>query len=79
MLAKTNSVKYLIPKESNDPIVTKTTGQTTAESLAPLCRRHNRLKTRGDWQLHSDGTTTRWVSPNGTSTTNEADPPLPGP
>ena len=30
MLAKVNSVKYLIPKESNDPIVTKTTGQTTA-------------------------------------------------
>ncbi|QQO20893.1 MexW/MexI family multidrug efflux RND transporter permease subunit [Bradyrhizobium diazoefficiens] len=30
VLAKTNSVKYLIPKESNDPIVTKTTGQTTA-------------------------------------------------
>src|SRR5258708_19627074 len=29
VLAKTNSVKYLIPKESNDPIVTKTTGQTT--------------------------------------------------
>ena len=30
VLAKTNSVKYLIPKESNDPIVTKSTGQTTA-------------------------------------------------
>jgi len=30
VLAKTNSVKYLIPKESNDPIVTKTTGSTTA-------------------------------------------------
>ena len=30
VLAKINSVKYLIPKESNDPIVTKTTGQTTA-------------------------------------------------
>src|SRR6201988_968466 len=30
VLAKTNSVKYLIPKESNDPSVTKTTGQTTA-------------------------------------------------
>src|SRR5258705_245350 len=30
VLAKTNSVKYLIPKEANDPIVTKTTGQTTA-------------------------------------------------
>src|SRR4029077_12007260 len=25
-----NSVKYLIPRESNDPVVTKTTGQTTA-------------------------------------------------
>ena len=30
VLAKVNSVKYLIPKELNDPIVTKTTGQTTA-------------------------------------------------
>src|ERR1700749_3725956 len=30
VLAKVNSGKYLIPKESNDPIVTKTTGQTTA-------------------------------------------------
>ncbi|MGJ4953582.1 MexW/MexI family multidrug efflux RND transporter permease subunit [Bradyrhizobium sp. HKCCYLS20291] len=30
VLAKVNSVRYLIPKESNDPIVTKTTGQTTS-------------------------------------------------
>ena len=30
VLAKVNSVKYLIPRESNDPIVTKSTGQTTA-------------------------------------------------
>jgi multidrug efflux pump len=30
VLAKVNSVRYLIPKESNDPIVTKTTGSTTA-------------------------------------------------
>src|SRR3981189_3322819 len=30
VLPKVNSVKYLIPKESNDPVVTKTTGQTTA-------------------------------------------------
>src|SRR5260370_14975252 len=29
-LAKLNSGKYLIPTESNDPIVTSTTGQTTA-------------------------------------------------
>src|SRR5256885_218365 len=33
VLAKVNSVRYLIPKESNDPIVTKTTGQTTAGSF----------------------------------------------
>src|SRR6202047_2093376 len=30
VLAKVNSVKYLIPKEAFDPIVNKTTGQTTA-------------------------------------------------
>ncbi|MGH6776448.1 MAG: efflux RND transporter permease subunit, partial [Bradyrhizobium sp.] len=30
VLAKVNSVKYLIPKAANDPVVTKTTGQTTA-------------------------------------------------
>ena len=30
VLAKVASVKYLIPKESNDPVVTKSTGQTTA-------------------------------------------------
>jgi len=30
VLAKVNSVRYLIPKESNDPVITKSTGQTTA-------------------------------------------------
>ena len=30
VLAKVNSVRYLIPRESNDPIVTKSTGQTTS-------------------------------------------------
>jgi multidrug efflux pump len=30
VLTKVNSVKYLIPKESNDPIVTKSAGQATA-------------------------------------------------
>jgi multidrug efflux pump len=29
-LAKVNSVKYLIPKEANDPVIVKSTGQTTA-------------------------------------------------
>src|SRR6202020_3345484 len=30
VLSKVNSVKYLIPKEANDTVVTKTTGQTRA-------------------------------------------------
>ena len=30
VLSKVNSVKYLIPKEANDPVVLKSTGQTTA-------------------------------------------------
>jgi multidrug efflux pump len=29
VMAKVQQVKYLIPKESNDPVITKTTGQTT--------------------------------------------------
>ena len=30
VLSKVNSVKYLIPREANDPIILKSTGQTTA-------------------------------------------------
>jgi multidrug efflux pump len=30
VLSKVNSVKYLIPREANDPVILKTTGQTTA-------------------------------------------------
>ena len=30
VMAKVNSVKYLIPKEANDPVILKSTGQTTA-------------------------------------------------
>ena len=30
VLSKVNSVKYLIPREANDPVILKTTGETTA-------------------------------------------------
>src|SRR6516165_9727071 len=30
VMAKVNQVRYLIPKEANDPVITKSTGQTTA-------------------------------------------------
>ena len=30
VMSKVNQVRYLIPKEANDPVITKSTGQTTA-------------------------------------------------
>src|SRR5690606_36871650 len=30
VLSKVNSVKYLIPREANDPVILKSTGETTA-------------------------------------------------
>ncbi len=30
VMAKVNQVKYLLPREANDPVITKSTGQTTA-------------------------------------------------
>lgn len=45
-------------------------GQTTAENLGALCRRHHRLKTHTDWHLTTDGHTTRWRSPAGITYTD---------
>jgi hypothetical protein len=41
-------------------------GETSAENLGFLCRRHHRLKTHGGWRLESfiDGSC-RWISPLG--------------
>ena len=30
VMAKVQQVKYLIPKEANDPVILKSTGETTA-------------------------------------------------
>ncbi|MFZ5852054.1 MAG: DUF222 domain-containing protein, partial [Actinomycetota bacterium] len=40
-------------------------GPTTRANLAPLCRRHHRLKTHGGWQLRVDRHGYRWTSPLG--------------
>jgi hypothetical protein len=46
-------------------------GPTAASNLAPLCRRHHRLKHHTGWTYHhnADATTT-WISPHGHAYTN---------
>ena len=53
-------VEYVPPDEGGPP------GQTHPGNLAPLCRRHHRVKTAKLWhyQRHPDGTYT-WTSPHG--------------
>ncbi|MBO0609233.1 HNH endonuclease signature motif containing protein [Myceligenerans salitolerans] len=42
-------------------------GQTRADNLHPLCRRHHNLKTHANWQVTRDPDTgtTRWTAPTG--------------
>ncbi|HEX6447234.1 MAG TPA: HNH endonuclease signature motif containing protein, partial [Streptosporangiales bacterium] len=41
-------------------------GDTTAENLHPLCRRHHRLKTHSSWGLENDDDGTwAWTTPTG--------------
>lgn len=44
-----------------------TPGQTRADNLQPLCRRHHLLKTHGGWSVVRDATTgvTTWTAPSG--------------
>ena len=45
-------------------------GQTSARNLAPLCRRHHRLKTSRRWRYRRDADGTYvWISPQGRSYT----------
>ena len=37
-------------------------GPTSADNLAPLCRRHHNHKSQGDWDLHRHGDNIRWTS-----------------
>ena len=51
---------YLPPQSGGPP------GQTTPGNLAPLCRRHHRLKTHGGWSYTQPGPGTYlWRSPQG--------------
>nr|WP_244667013.1 HNH endonuclease signature motif containing protein [Myceligenerans indicum] len=48
-------------------------GQTRAENLHPLCRRHHNVKTHANWRVTRDPATgvTRWTAPTGTVTAVE--------
>ena len=56
--ARSCDLDHVIPWEAG--------GTTTSDNLAPLCRRHHRLKTRGGWryQMPTLGVFT-WTSPHG--------------
>ena len=46
-------------------------GPTAARNLAPLCRRHHRLKHETPWSYrHNDNGTTTWRAPDGRDYTN---------
>jgi hypothetical protein len=51
---------YLSPDDGGPP------GQTHPENLAPLCRRHHRAKTHGQWSYHRlPDAGYRWTTPTG--------------
>ena len=57
-----------------DHIVEYPRGRTTSWNLAPLCRRHHRLKTHTAWTYVRTGLTTfTWTSPMGQTYTVETD------
>ena len=63
---------YVDPDDGGPP------GQTRADNLAPLCRRHHRAKTHAafDYRRLPDGSY-RWTLPTGIQVTT--DPPTPRP
>ena len=54
-------IEPYVPRDDGGP-----PGQTSAENLACLCRRHHRLKTFTAWAYHRTGTDRyQWTSPHG--------------
>ena len=65
---------YAPPDEGGPP------GQTSYDNLAPLCRRHHRAKTHGDFDYHrrTDGAY-EWTLPTGVGVVTEAPSSRPRP
>jgi hypothetical protein len=80
--ARRCDIDHVIPYHPADPAAG---GQTASENLAPLCRRHHRLKTHGRWRYRMTSLGVfEWTSPHGhrfrrdhtgTSPISDPDPP----
>ncbi len=64
--ARRCDLDHVVPFDHDLPLGTDQSGPTSTDNLAPLCRRHHRLKTRGRWRytMTSPGAFV-WTSPLG--------------
>ncbi len=61
--ARRCDIDHVIPYDRTDPAAG---GQTASDNLAPLCRRHHRLKTHGRWRYRMTSLGVfEWTSPHG--------------
>ena len=61
--ARRCDIDHVIPYDPTDPAAG---GQTASDNLAPLCRRHHRLKTHGRWRYRMTSLGVfEWTSPHG--------------
>ncbi len=61
--ARRCDIDHVIPYDHTDPAAG---GQTASDNLAPLCRRHHRLKTHGRWRYRMTNLGVfEWISPHG--------------
>ena len=61
--ARRCDIDHVIPYDHTDPAAG---GQTASDNLAPLCRRHHRLKTHGRWRYRMTSLGVfEWTSPHG--------------
>jgi hypothetical protein len=65
--AERGDLDHITPFNHHHNKADETQGQTRAENLHALCRRHHRAKTHGGWRPERDPTTgtTTWTSPTG--------------
>lgn len=65
-----DDLDHIVPFDHDldtETLLPGTPGQTRADNLQPLCRRHHLLKTHGGWSVVRDATTgiTTWTAPSG--------------
>ena len=67
---------HIEPFDHAEPPEPGRPGQTRAENLHALCRRHHNLKSLAGWTVERDATTGReiWTSPTGHSSAHRPDP-----